>query len=164
MGPLPDPPPPPPEDRSFPPFLGLADCADSSLFGADVFWEVEDASCFMEVGWPPSCSLSFPKPALVFSPSASPPSLFISFSTGFLMGPALLLALLPPVWLEGLWSDAVLEESSPPRELFPPPALFLRPCEDPPPVLLLPGRGPHWVSVLCSRPPLWFDFGWGCCC
>lgn len=79
----------------------------------------------MEVDCPPSCSLSFPKPWLDFSPpSTSPPSLFISFSTGFLMGPALLLALLPPVWLEGLWSDGVLEESSPPRELFPPPALL----------------------------------------
>lgn len=79
----------------------------------------------MEVVWPPSCSLSFPKPTLVFSPpSTSPPSLFISFSTGFLMGPALLLGLLPPVWLEGLWSDGVLEESSPPRELFPPPGLL----------------------------------------
>lgn len=89
-----------------------------------MFWEME-ASCFKEVGWPPSCSLSFPKPTLVFSPpSASPPSLFISFSTGFLIGPALLLGLPPPVWLEGLWSRAVLEESSPPRELFPPPALL----------------------------------------
>lgn len=78
----------------------------------------------MEVCWPPS--FSFPK--LVFSPpSASPPSLLISFSTGFLMGPALLLALLPPDWWEGLWSDGVLEESSPPRELFPPPVLALLP-------------------------------------
>ncbi len=118
LGPLPDPPPPP---RSFPPFLGLAVWAGSSLDGADVFWETEEASGFMEVGWPPSCSLSFPKPTLVFSPSTSPPSFFISFSTGFLMGPALLL---PPIWLEGLWSDGVLEESSPPRELFPPPALL----------------------------------------
>lgn len=79
----------------------------------------------MEVDCPPSCSLSFPKPGPVFSPpSASPPSLFISFSTGFLMGPALLLVFPPPVWLEGLWSDAALEESSPPRGLFPPPALL----------------------------------------
>lgn len=125
LGPLPDPPPPPPEDRSFPPFLGLADWVDSSLpDGAEVFWEMEEASCFMELGWPPSCSLSFPKPWLVFSPPSTSPSLFISFSTGFLMGPALLLALLPPVWLEGLWSNGVLEESSPPRELLPPPALL----------------------------------------
>lgn len=91
-----------------------------------MFWEMEEASCFMAEGWPPSCSLSFPKPPLDFSPpSTSPPSLFISFSTGFLIGPALLLALLPAVWLEGLWSDTVLEESSPPRELFPLPALLL---------------------------------------
>lgn len=83
---------------------------------------VEDASCFVEEGWAPSWSFSFPP--LVFSPpSTSPPSLFISFSTGFLMGPALLLVLL--VWLEGLWSDALLEESSPAREWFPPPALLL---------------------------------------
>lgn len=155
MDPLPDPP-PPPEDRSFPPLRALAVWFCSSFVEAEVFWEMEEASCFMEAGWPPSCSLSFP----CFSPpSTSPPSLFISFSRGFLIGPALLLGLLPPVWFEGLWSNGAAEESSPPRGLPPPPpALWpLLPWEDPPPILLLPGRGPHCVSVLCSRPPLWFD-------
>lgn len=111
---------------------------------------------------PPSCSLSLPE--LFFSPSLSPP-LFMSFNTGFLMGPALLLALPPPGWLDALWSDDILVESSPPRELLPPAPILLalRPCEELPPVLLLLGRGPHWVSVLCSRPPLWLTFWWGCC-
>lgn len=150
MDPLPDPP-PPPEARSFPPLLALAVWFCSSFVAVEAFWGIEEASCFMEAGWPPSCSFSLP---CLSPPSTSTPSLFISFSRGFLIGPALLLGLLPPVWLEGLWSDGVLEGSSP---LTPPALLPLLPWEDPPPMLLLPGRGPHCVSVLCSRPPLWFD-------
>lgn len=116
--------------------------------------------------WLPSCSLSFPElDPLVFSPpSPSPPSLFISFSTGRLIGPALLLALLPPDWLEGLWSKEGLAESSP--RAFPPMAvLALLLWEEAAGGLLEPGLGPHWVSVLCSR-PRWpsLGLGWWWCC
>lgn len=110
-----------------------------------------------------SCSISFP--ALGFSgPSPSAPSRFISFCTGRLIGPALLLPLtLPPDWPGTLWSASMLDKSSPPRVLpLTTPALLLalRLWEDevPPVLLLFPGRGPHWVSVLCSR-PLWLFLG-----